>query len=162
MWYYVGESSVRKTTTFDGSSFTLEVSGCKVWLYNGSGTKVEAYVNSRIKELKPEPFWNTTDSTDYYDTSDTKLKMLNPNDDEEACDVELEIGNIGSFSIQCKDNDCPIFQEDDKIEVGSFSISRGDHDGDSTVYLKELVATDVFLNVTGSVSIQKLTSPGTG
>ena len=109
MWYYVGESSVRKTTTFDGSSFTLEVSGCKVWLYNGSGTKVEAYVNSRIKELKPEPFWNTTDSTDYYDTSDTKLKMLNPNDDEEACDVELEIGNIGSFSIQCKDNDCPIF-----------------------------------------------------
>ena len=122
MWYYVDESSVLKTTTFSSSSFTLNVSGCKVWLYKGSGSQVKAYVNSRIKELKPEPFWNTTDTTDFYDTSNTVLKMLNPNDDEEACDVELTIGNIGSFTINCKDNDCPIFQEDDKIEVGSFSV----------------------------------------
>ena len=162
MWYYVDESSVLKTTTFSSSSFTLNVSGCKVWLYKGSGSQVKAYVNSRIKELKPEPFWNTTDTTDFYDTSNTVLKMLNPNDDEEACDVELTIGNIGSFTINCKDNDCPIFQEDDKIEVGSFSVQRGDHSGDSTVYLKELVATDVFFNVTGSISIQKLTSSNGG
>ena len=78
-------------------------------MYKGSGSKVEAYVNSRIKELKPEPFWNTTDTTDFYDTSNTVLKMLNPNDDEDACDIELEIGNISNFKINCENNDCPIF-----------------------------------------------------
>ena len=86
--------------------------------------------------------------------------MLNPNDDEDACDIELEIGNISNFKINCENNDCPIFQKDDKIEVGSFTVTRDE--GESTVYLKELVATDIYFNVSGSISIQKLTTSSGG
>jgi hypothetical protein len=54
--------------------------------------------------MKPDWLWNRTDSDEYYETTDTTLKMLNPNDDEFACDLDLEIGNYaGDLTIICED-----------------------------------------------------------
>jgi hypothetical protein len=86
--------------------------------------------------------------------------MLNPNDSKDACDIELEIGNIGELTIICEGAECPITQEDDEITVGKFSVRH--IDGHSDVFLKTLNAGSVYFNITGSVSIQQLTTSSGG
>jgi hypothetical protein len=87
-------------------------------------------------------------------------KILNPNDCENACDIELELGNIGELTIICKGAECSITQEDDEITVGKFSVRH--IDGHSDVFLKTLNAESVYFNITGTVSIQQLTTTNGG
>jgi hypothetical protein len=105
--------------------------------------------------MKLDWLWNRTDTDEYYDTTDTSLKMLNPNDDEFACDLDLEIGTFpGRLDIICEDENCPIVQKDDELRLGEFRVYRTtDGDGYSDIYLKKLVADKVYFNVAGTVAI---------
>jgi hypothetical protein len=86
--------------------------------------------------------------------------MLNPNDCKDSCDIELELGNIGELTIICNGAECPITQKDDEITVGKFSVRH--IDGHSDVFLKTLNAGSVYFNISGTVSIQQLTTKNGG
>ena len=58
-------------------------------------------------------WWNATsyydgDEEDYFKKTATSLKMLNPNDNEDSCDLELKSASFPDLEIVCEDNECPI------------------------------------------------------
>ena len=88
--------------------------------------------------------------------------MLNPINDAEACDIVLESSRYPTLEIFCKDFECPIIQEDDEIVIdGRLEIIHAD-EGDGNVYLKRVDLMELYVNITGTLSIEQLTSENGG
>lgn len=91
-----------KDFTFDKSELTLEVSACRISLKSDSDGEdgVTVHVNSRIKK----EFWNNTEPVDtYFDKTSTSLKLLNPVDYLDACDIEIKAATFPDLTIICDD-----------------------------------------------------------
>ena len=84
--------------------------------------------------------------------------MLNPNGELDACDIELTSAAFPDITIICDDLECPIEQDDDRIYFnGKLNITHN-NEANGNVYLKQIDVPEIYFNVTGTVSIEKLTS----
>ena len=108
-----------------------------------------------MSSKKADFFNNTeTDADKYFEKTDTSLKLHNPNSNVDACDIELESSNFPDLEITCDEYECPITQDDDDLKFsGKLDIVHKE-DGDGNVYLKNIEVGQMFMNITGTLSIE--------
>lgn len=89
--------------------------------------------------------------------------MINPNGDVDACDIHLESSAFPDLTIICTEWSCPIIQleNDELLTFTSLTISHDD-EADGNVYLHNIEARDLFVNITGTVMIEQLSSTSGG
>jgi hypothetical protein len=103
---YLKDMAVDDDFKFSDDVVNIRVKACRIVLRTDPDLdEVNVYVNAR-KELS---FLNQTETgTDYFDHSDGELKMFNPFDTEDACDIEISANVFPTLNITCEDRVCPI------------------------------------------------------
>ena len=121
----------------------------------GTDSDVTVHVNSKIHA----EFFNSTEPEDkFFDKTDTSLKMLNPNDDVDACNIEIESASFPELEIHCDNYLCPITTDDDDLKFnGKLEITQGS-EASGNVYFKRIDVESLFFNITGTASIEQLTT----
>ena len=84
--------------------------------------------------------------------------MLNPNDDVDACNIEIESASFPELEIHCDNYLCPITTDDDDLKFnGKLEITQGS-EASGNVYFKRIDVESLFFNITGTASIEQLTT----
>jgi hypothetical protein len=105
LWLYVQDTGVHEEFSFSGDKLNIEVSGCKILIKEGSNDDVTAFVSAKRKK----DFFNSTEpASEYFETEDEYLKMLNPVEDIEACSITLESARYPELNITCTERLCEI------------------------------------------------------
>ena len=135
IYIYNKDTSVNEDFTFSESSLKLNVSACRILFKKGSDPDVTVHVSSRIQSH----YLNSTETPDkYFDKDDNSLKMLNPNEDVDACNIELESSSFPDIEIICSEFECPITQDDDDLKFNGKLEIKHEDDADGNVYFKTI------------------------
>ena len=80
------------------------------------------------------------DEHQFFERTDSSLKMLNPSENVDTCNIEIESANFPDLEIICDDYECPITQDDeDLVFGGQFDIIHKE-DAAGNVALKRISA----------------------
>ena len=121
LWVYIEDTSKNEDFSFSSDKFTLTVSACRILLKKGTNDDLTVHVNSKTHA----EFFNSTEPEDkFFNTTDDSMKMLNPNEDIDACNLELESASFPDLEIYCDKLLCPITQDgNDLVFSGVLNIT---------------------------------------
>ena len=148
LYIYLDDTTVNDDFTFSGTEINIDVSACRIKFKKGTQSDVNIHVNSQTRAS----YFNSTQPDNlYFETTATSLKMLNPNQDVDACDIEIESAKFPDIKINCEKLHCPVTHDDDDLNFsGKLEITHGD-EADGNVYFKNIDVSEINMNITGTL-----------